>query len=67
MAELEAGNFFDPEALCVYEALCGPAGMTTLRITLQAVRFKLAVWRYLSRRETLRLMLRVLDWMEPGG
>ncbi len=31
------------------------------------IQLKLAVWRYLAQRAALRLMRRVLDWMEPAG
>lgn len=41
--------------------------MTTLRITLQVARLKLAVVRYRARRAVLRLMRRVLDWLEPAA
>lgn len=41
--------------------------MTALALTYQAARLKLAVLRYLARRAALRLMRRVLDWMEPTG
>ncbi len=41
--------------------------MTTLALTLQAARIKVATWRHLARRAALRLMRRVLDWMEPAG
>ena len=41
--------------------------MTTLALTLQAARLKLAICRYLARRAVLRLMRRLLDWMEPAG
>lgn len=45
--------------------------MTALSLTLQTARLKALVWRYLvrraARRAVLRLMRRVLDWMEPVG
>ncbi len=31
------------------------------------LRLKLGIWRYLARRAVLRLMRRVLDWMEPAA
>lgn len=38
-----------------------------LLLLLRCVRLKLLMWRYLARRAALRLMRRVLDWMEPAG
>ena len=31
------------------------------------IRVRLLQWRYIARRAALRLMRRVLDWMEPAG
>jgi hypothetical protein len=41
--------------------------MTAPSLTLAVVRLRLLVWRYRARRAALRLMRRLLDWMEPAG
>jgi hypothetical protein len=39
--------------------------MTAMSLTVQAARLKVDFVRYHARRATLRLMWRVLDWLEP--
>lgn len=39
--------------------------MTAMSLTRQVIRLKLLVWRYRGRRAVLRLIRRLLDWMEP--